>query len=125
MDKTILRNIKDELHEQADIQFCREFLRLTNLKEGDKVEAKFTSYYLLNLGQDYRSTQEVKKGVIRKCPENDMLYVESIEDLTFVEHMTNNRSGRNFRSWYEKRERKAKTDLLNIVLKDDLTEVTK
>lgn len=114
LDKKLLLNIKEELHEQADVQFCKEFLRLTNLKVGDIVEAKFR-YHEVQM-KDYRNRDCIAKGIIKEHTNSEKLYVESLEEYSFATPMSNNRSGRDYRSWYETRKRKAKSDLLDILL---------
>lgn len=93
-----LSSIKMELQHHAKLEFHKQFLDLTTLKVGDIVECSF-AYNSGDRRKAYISTG-IKKGVIKQY-ESGLLYIESVDPLPKSKHVTNGRSGRAYREWYE------------------------
>jgi len=109
--KRQLIELKNKIELDAKVEYHRLFLEKTGLKIGDIVKCNFTTHH----GDSKHSYMSscICDGVL-KSYENGVLYVESLKDLTDSYNTSNNRSGRNYRSWWCYRQIKMKAEISSI-----------
>ncbi len=108
-----LNQIKFTIMSQAEINWHKAWLKETGLKIGDIV----TCYFSCERGtrkQSYTTSYE-GDGII-KSHANGKLYVESIKDLKFSHNVSNGRSGRSYKDWWEYEIRKGISNIEGINL---------
>ena len=95
---------KEVLFNEFLKKYGDEFLRLNGLKIGDIVNLRF-SYNILRSKyksrQMERFTEYKKADGILKYDDNGALIAESLDDFDFYYSVSNGRSGRDYKSWYE------------------------
>jgi hypothetical protein len=92
-----LRLKQKEIRMKADKEYSDFFLKELNIKIGDIVPCFFN----VNTGtrkQSYSSTKTAD-GII-KMSEDGIAFVESLEKLPISYNKSNNRTGRDYRSWW-------------------------
>lgn len=109
--KAELNAIKSKIDLDAKILYHNQFLSYTGLKIGDVVSCYF-SISTGNSKQSYRSST-VTNGIIKQY-ENGTLYVESIEKLSKSYSTSNNRSGRDYKSWWVFEKENVITDIAYV-----------
>ena len=89
--------LKKQLELEMTIAFGKKALELLELKVGDIVKCKFRTSYI-SRKQSYGDTT-IQDGVI-KVDERGIIYVESLEPIKQTYNTSNNRTGRDYRSWW-------------------------
>lgn len=92
-----LSELKSKLELQMKIAFGKKALKLLNLKIGDNVKCEFKGSYISR--KNSYGMHKVQDGTI-KIDERGIIYVESDEPVKQTYNKSNNRSGRDYRSWW-------------------------
>ena len=109
--KEEVMKLKAQIEQESNVIFGKAFLELTGLKIGDEVECYFSS----SRGDSKNSYTNggYHKGIIKQY-ESGTLYVESVEKLTQSYNTSNNRSGRDRRSWWVYEDKFTKAPITDI-----------
>ena len=110
--KKILSEIKAEIETAAKIEYHKRFLEETGFKVGDIVLCYFPTQSGTSK-QSYHTSSD-SNGIIKQYP-NGVLYVESCEKLSTSRNVSNGRSGRSYKSWWEYERVHIKQDISSIL----------
>lgn len=109
--KRELIELKNKIELDAKVKYHKLFLEKTGLKIGDIVKCNF-SVHSGDSKHSYMSNC-LTEGII-KCNEEGLLYVESIKELKDSYNKSNGRTGRAYKSWWEYRQVKMKSEISSI-----------
>lgn len=114
--------LKNKIEHKAKVDFGNEYLKLTGLKIGNIIDCTF--HYSYGTNKSSYGASKVCKGEIKQCI-SGLIYVESIDKLVQSYSTSNNRSGRDRRSWWVFEPKITKAELTDIKLTQISTQQNK
>lgn len=108
-----LKEYKNKLQQDLEIAYCEKFLELTGLKIGDNVMCSFTHSH----GTSKQSfiSSSIREGIIKRNSYG-VIYVECLNKLSQSYNTSNNRTGRDRKSWWVYENKTTTSGLDSIVL---------
>lgn len=93
-----IKEVESEINRDAKIEYHKRFLEITGLKVGDIVKARFNTKHGCSKTSYHGTT--ITDAYLKQHP-NGILYLESIDELKESKNVSNGRTGRSRRDWWE------------------------